>query len=110
MKLQNLNRLSNTSAEATLGNKNGYTIFSFDNRVIKFKAPYSLEYYDHVKEWDNGYLVVMEKYRHSKELIEEYIDLEPILTNLYMDTDTFLKAIRMVKIDNDRYHKSSRQC
>ena len=45
---------------------------------------------------------------HGKELIEEYIDLEPILTNLYMDADTFLKAISGVKIDNDGYHKSSR--
>ena len=50
MGLQDLNLFSNTSAEVTLSNKNGYTVFSFDDRVIKFKAPYSLEYYDHVKK------------------------------------------------------------
>ena len=93
----------NASAEATLSNKNGYTVFSFSDCVIKFKAPYSLEYYDHVKECDNGYLVVMTKYRHNKELVEEYIDLESILTNLYMDADTFLKTIGGVKIDSDKH-------
>ena len=44
-----------------------------------FIAPYSLEYYTEVKEWDKGYLVIMAKYKHNKELEEEYIDLVPIL-------------------------------
>ena len=45
----------------------------------------------------------MTKYRHNKELVEEYIDLESILTNLYMDADTFLKTIGGVKIDSDKH-------
>ena len=44
-----------------------------------FIAPYFLEYYTEVKEWDKGYLVIRAKYKHNKELEEEYIDLVPIL-------------------------------
>lgn len=44
---------------ATLSNEEGYTVFEFENYRIRFKAPYSLEHYISVKEWDNGYLVVM---------------------------------------------------
>ena len=49
-------------------------------------------------EWDNGYLVVMAKYKEMPE-VEEYIDLIPILNMLYYDTETFLKPIKEVKID-----------
>ena len=37
-----------------------------------------------VKEWDNGYLVVMAKYRHPPHPEEEYIGLLPILNGLYI--------------------------
>ena len=53
--------------------------FAFGNHVIRFAAPYSLEHYTEVKEWDNGYLVVMAKYKQNAEPEEEYIDLVPIL-------------------------------
>lgn len=74
---------------ATLGNDAGFSVFSFGNRVIRFKAPYSLERYTSVKEWDNGYLVVMAKYRHNSQLEEEYIDLLPILNGLYVNGQKF---------------------
>ena len=61
-----------------------------------------------LKKWDNGYLVVITKYKPNKELMEEYIDLTPILDNLYMDADSLLGAIKVVKIDNDRYYTSGR--
>ena len=82
---------------ATLGNEGGFSVFSFGNRVIRFKAPYSLERYTSVKEWDNGYLVVMAKYKGAPAE-EEYIDLIPILNNLYIDADAFLKPIRKVEL------------
>lgn len=34
-------------------------------------------------------------------LTEEYIDLLPILENLYIDPQTFLKPIKSVKIEYD---------
>lgn len=85
---------------AILSNKNDFTIFKYGNYVIRFKAPYSLEKYTAVKEWDNGYLVVMAKYKHNEESEEEYIDLIPILENLYILPEDFLKPIKEVKIEN----------
>ena len=84
--------------EAVLSNEKNYTKFQFGNHVIRFVAPYSLEYYTEVKEWDNGYLVVMAKYKHNEQPEEEYIDLVPILNNLYIDADAFLKPIRKVEL------------
>lgn len=83
---------------AFLSNDNNYTIFKYKDHVIRFLAPYSLERYVEVKEWDNGYLVVMTKYKHNDELVEEYIDLLPILDNLYFDTSEFLGSIKRVEI------------
>ncbi len=83
---------------AILSSKDEYTVFKYDHWIIRFKAPKSLEYYDKVKEWDNGYLVVMAKYCHNRELEEEYIDLIPILENLYIDSVSFLKPIKEVRI------------
>lgn len=86
--------------EAILSNEKNYTKFQFGNHVIRFVAPYSLEYYTEVKEWNNGYLVVMAKYKHNEKLEEEYIDLIPILKNLYFDPETFLAPIKEVRVAN----------
>jgi len=52
-----------------------------------------------IKEWGNGYIVVMADYE-GLGLTEEYIDLAPILENLYMNPQTFLTPIKSVKIGN----------
>ena len=49
-------------------------------------------------KWDDGYLVVLAKYSHNPEPEEEYIDLKPILDDLYIDSETFLKPIKKVSI------------
>lgn len=85
---------------ATLGNEKNYTVFKYGNHVIRFAAPYSLEHYTEVKEWDKGYLVVMAKYKHNQKPEEEYIDLVPILQNLYFNADEFLEPIRGVRVAN----------
>lgn len=87
--------------EAILSNEKNYTIFQFDNHIIRFRAPYSLEKYTKIKEWDYGYLVAMAKYAHKEDEEEEYIDLIPILKNLYFDPDEFLKPIKKVRIADD---------
>ena len=86
---------------ALLSSEKGYTVFRFDNHVIRFKAPYSLERYTEVKEWDHGYLVVMAKYAHNDQEEEEYIDLVPVLNNLYFDTNKVLDSIKKVKVQYD---------
>ena len=85
---------------AVLSNQNGYTVFSFQNRTLRFKAPNSLERYTKVNFWDNGYLEVMAKYAQKADPIEEYIDLLPILNDLYMDPHSFLKPIKGVEISD----------
>ena len=86
--------------QAILGNEPNYTVFRVGNTVIRFRAPYSLERYTEVKKWDHGYLVVMAKYKQNDKLEEEYIDLIPILKNLYFDPDAFLAPIKEVRIAN----------
>lgn len=83
---------------AFLSNDDNYTIFKYNDHIIRFLAPYSLERYVEVKERDNGYLVVMTKYKHNEKLEEEYIDLVPILDNLYFDAKEFLEPIKKVQI------------
>lgn len=83
---------------AFLSNDGEYTVFSFGNNRLKFIAPYSLEHYVNVLEWDSGYLVVMAKYAHNKDVEEEYIDLRPILKNLYINPDAFLSQIKSVEV------------
>lgn len=85
---------------AILSNENNLTVFQYGDYVIRFKAPYSLERYTAVKEWDHGYLVVMAKYSHNDNSEEEYIDLIPILKNLYISSEEFLKPIKEVRLEN----------
>ena len=86
------------SNTAYLSAENGFTVFAYGKACIRFRAPYSLERYTDVKHWDNGYLTVDAKYRHNAEPEEEYIDLAPILTDLYIDADLFLQSIEKVEI------------
>ena len=71
--------------------------FTYNGRTIRFRTPSSLERYTDILEWDKGYLVVMAKYKGAPAE-EEYIDLVPILNNLYIDADAFLKPIRKVEL------------
>ena len=86
---------------AVLSNEGAYTLFSYGGRRLKFSAPYSLKRYIKVKKWDRGYIEVDTEYADGIE--EEYIDLEPILENLYIRPSEFLKPIKRVEV---RYAKS----
>ena len=92
------NNIESSENEAVLSNSEGFTAFSFGGYHIRFKAPYSLEHYVDVVKWDDGYLVVLAKYRHNAEPEEEYIDLKPILDGLYIDSADFLKPIKTVRV------------
>lgn len=92
--------------DAILNSRDGYTVFRFGPHTLRFRAPYSLERYTRVKEWNRGYLVVDAKYKHNNEDEEEYIDLVPVLKDLYFDPEAFLAPIKGVKIEYD-YPKGS---
>ena len=82
---------------AFLSSKEGFTSFAYNGKVIRFRTPSVLEYYTDIIEWDHGYLVVMAKYK-GLPAEEEYIDLVPILKNLYIDPDAFLAPIKKVSL------------
>ena len=94
-----MNGMSDTK-QAILSNKGDMTSFKFGNYKIRFRTPSHLQRYTEVKEWDNGYIVVTADYE-GIGLTEEYIDLLPILENLYIDPQTFLNPLKSVKIEYD---------
>ena len=56
------------------------------------------EYYDNIVTWDYGLITVMTKYRHSAELIEEYVDIESALIDFGFNSDAILMQIKEVRI------------
>ena len=94
-----MNGMSDTK-QAILSNKGDMTSFKFGNYHIRSRTPSRLQRYTEVKEWDHAYIVVTADY-DGIGLTEEYIDLLPILENLYIDPQTFLKPIKSVKIEYD---------
>lgn len=89
--------MTEVNNQAVLSNHGDMTSFKYGNCNIRFRCPIILKRYTEVKEWDNGYLVVMADY-DGMGITEEYIDLVPILQNLYIDPKKFLKNIKTVKI------------
>ncbi len=85
--------------EAILSNDKQFTSFKFNGHNIRFRTSPRLERYTKVVEWEHGYIVVMAKYEGNEKEEEEYIDLVPILQNLYFDVDEFLKPIKRVRIE-----------
>ena len=83
---------------AILTSEGEYTIFEFNKDRIKFATSDRLMRYTKIMEWDHGYIVVNAEYKGVGE-VEEYIDLVPILENLYYDVDKFLEPIKEVRIE-----------
>ena len=86
------------SDEAILSSDRIYTSFQYGGRNIRFMTSPYLEKYTKIKKWDHGHIVVMAKYDTEEAEEEEYIDLIPILRNLYIDPEKFLKNIKKVRI------------
>lgn len=84
---------------ATLSNDKDVVKFVYKDTVIRYRGPYSLQYFSNVNKYDNGYIEVMCKFSHDQDLIEDYIDLEHIASKLYMDT-SFLKEIDKVRCEH----------
>lgn len=87
---------------AYLSNNGSYTIFSYGDYNISFLTSKRLRRYIRIKEWDKefGYLVV-DRENDDSTVVEDYIDLFPILENLYMNPDLFLKNIEKVRLNYD---------
>ena len=100
-KLEVIRLASHASNEATLSSSGNMTVFTFGKHVIRFRTSPHLVCYTGIKEWDNGYIVCTAKYDTSEELEEEYIDLIPILKNLYFEPSHFLTPIEKVRVNYD---------
>lgn len=87
-----------SSSCAVLSCDGPYTSFSFGGHEIRFRTPKTLVRYVDVREWDKGYLVVNAEYDGCPDPVEEFIDLVPILRNLYFDVDEFLAPIEEVAV------------
>ena len=88
--------MSNT---AVLSNNKNIVSFSYGGKVIRYKGPYSLQYFDKVNLYDNGYIEVMCKFAHDETPVEDYIDMENIAAELYMDI-SFLSEINNVRCEH----------
>jgi hypothetical protein len=87
------------SGKAILSSFGEYTTFTYNDRTITFLTGKNLYQYTEIKEWDHGYLVVMCRTKSNPEdEREDYIDLIPILENLCIDPERFLKPIKEVEI------------
>ncbi len=82
---------------AVLSSKGDMTSFSFGPHTIRFRTSRHLRRYTDIKEWDNGYLVVTADY-DTLGKVEEYIDLVPVLRNLFFDPKEFLAPIKGVRL------------
>lgn len=81
---------------ATLSCADGYTSFDMGSRVIWSHLPQSQAL--HGCQADNSYIVVDAEYEGLPSTVEEYIDLVPILENLYLDPATVLSPIKKVHV------------
>lgn len=82
-----------------LSSNGEYSSFTFRDRTIKFLTGKNLDRYTKIIEWDHGCLVVMCKTKSDTGKEEEdYIDLLPILDDLYIDSESFLKPINDVEV------------
>lgn len=80
---------------AVLTNVGKYTIFEFNNQRNRFITSDKLVRYTKVVEWDNGYLVVMAKYKEIPE-VEEYIDVD---CQVKLTHHTFLSVCNLHNIN-----------
>ena len=81
---------------AYLSNEGKYSSLSYQGDVIRFMTSPRLVRYTKVTKWDNGYIEAIARYGDKEE--EEYIDLVPILENLCIASDEFLKPIKDVEV------------
>ena len=89
-------RTESEKGAAVLSHKGGFSSFSFGGDVVRFATPRCLRRYVRVKKWEDGYIEVDADYGHGEE--EDYIDLVPILKNLYYDVEAFLRPIQKVEV------------
>lgn len=99
MLTNNINKNQPEYQTAILSSQGEYTMFTVGETTITFLTSKNLDRYTKIVEWDEGYIVVMCRMKNSPhQEREDYIDLIPILHNLYIDPSKFLKSVKEVRI------------
>lgn len=88
---------TNASDTARLSNEGRMIFFSFGGKRIRFLGSKCLRRFTDVRKWHDGYIEVMAD--NGGRIEEEYIDLVPILENLYIDPASYIRPIRKVELD-----------
>ena len=81
---------------AILSNKGRMISFSFGGKCIRFMGAKCLRRFTGVKKWRDGFIEVMAD--NGGKIEEDYIDLAPILRNLYIDPTVYMAPIRKVAL------------
>ena len=82
---------------ALLRNEGRMIFFSFGGKDIRFLGPKCLRRFTDVKKWHDGYIEVMADY--GARIEEDYIDLMPILENLYIPAHDYVRPIKRVELN-----------
>lgn len=88
----------NACKEAILSSSGNMTSFSVGDCVIRFRTSDHLVRYEDVLKWEDGYIECLATYDNPPMTEDEYIDLIPILENLYFDPTEFLRGIERVRV------------
>ena len=83
---------------AYLSNEGAMMVFTFGDQRIRMLGPKCLKKIVSVKKWDKGYVEMMMDYGEVGHNEEDYLDLLPVLDNLYIDSDKFLAPIKRVEV------------
>ena len=71
--------------------------FSFGGKYIRFLGSKCLRRFTDVKKWHDGYIEVMAD--NGGRIEEDYIDLIPILENLYISAHDYVRPIKKVELN-----------
>ena len=71
--------------------------FSFGGKDIRFLGSKCLRRFTDVKKWHDGYIEVMAD--NGGRVEEDYIDLIPILENLYISAHDYVRPIKKVELN-----------
>ena len=82
---------------ALLRNEGRMIFFSFGGKDIRFLGPKCLRRFTDVKKWHDGYIEVMAD--NGGRIEEDYIDLIPILENLYISAHDYVRPIKKVELN-----------
>jgi len=82
---------------AELSNEGRMVFFSFGGKRIRFLGAKCLRRFVTIRKWHDGFIEVVAD--NGGRVEDEYIDLVPILKNLFIDPEAYIKPIKKVELN-----------